>query len=42
MYKIYCLLLKCISAVALFAALSTVNATCNIVLYEPEIPEELS
>lgn len=41
MHKIYCLMLRCISAIALLAAVSTVNATCNIVLYEPEIPEEL-
>ncbi len=33
-------LLSILSGLAMFAAISNVNSACNIVIYEPKMPEE--
>ncbi len=41
MNKIQNLIMKRIAFVVFAAAISGVNGACNLVLYEPEVPEEL-
>lgn len=37
-YKLFLMALACL---ANLATTTTVNATCNLILYEPDMPEEL-